>query len=69
MPLSIEVEQEEDGRWLADAPDLPGVSAYGPTSAEAVAKVQSLGLRLLADRLDRGDRLPDRFADVFAVRS
>jgi hypothetical protein len=50
MSLPIEVEQEDDGRWLAEIPDLPGVLAYGPTPDEAIAKVRDLGIRALADR-------------------
>jgi predicted RNase H-like HicB family nuclease len=55
MPLPIEVEQEDDGRWLAEIPDLPGVLAYGATQAEAIARVQALGLRTLADRVEHGE--------------
>jgi predicted RNase H-like HicB family nuclease len=55
MPFIIEVEQEDDGRWLAEVLDLPGVLAYGPTRQEAIERVQSLSLRVLADRLDHGE--------------
>jgi predicted RNase H-like HicB family nuclease len=58
MPLTIEVEQEDDGRWLAEVPALSGVFAYGQTRAEAVEHVQALALRVLADRLDHGDCFP-----------
>lgn len=51
MKFSIEHEQEEDGRWLAEAPELPGVLAYGATAEEAMAKAEVLGLRVLAERL------------------
>jgi predicted RNase H-like HicB family nuclease len=50
--LTIEHEREEDGRWLAGAPELPGVLAYGATEKEAVAKAQALALRVLAERLE-----------------
>ena len=66
MPLTIEVEQEEDGRWLAEMPELPGVLTYGPTRQEAIDRVQALGLRVLADRLDHGEPVPP-MAAVFAV--
>jgi predicted RNase H-like HicB family nuclease len=56
MNLSIESEQEEDGRWLAEVPQLPGVLAYGVTRDEALAKAQVLALRVLADRLEHGER-------------
>ncbi len=66
MPLPIEVEREEDGRWLAEIPDLPGVMAYGATHAEAVARVQALGLRTLADRVEHGEEIPSGAAALFA---
>jgi predicted RNase H-like HicB family nuclease len=58
VPLTIEVEQEEDGRWLAEVPDLPGVLTYGLTRQEAIERVQILSLRVLADRLDHGEPVP-----------
>ena len=67
MPLPIEVEQEDDGRWLAEIPDLPGVLAYGVTPAEAISRVQALGLRALADRVEHGEEVPAGVADLFAV--
>ena len=57
--MRLEVEQEEDGRWLAEAPALPGVMAYGASREEAIAKVETLALRVLADRLEHGERAPD----------
>jgi predicted RNase H-like HicB family nuclease len=66
MPLTIEVEQEEDGRWLAEVPDIPGVLAYGQTRDEAIERVQALSLRVLADRLDHGEPVP-QMSSVFAV--
>ncbi len=56
MNLSIESEQEEDGRWVAEVPQLPGVLAYGADREEALAKAQVLALRVLADRLEHGER-------------
>jgi predicted RNase H-like HicB family nuclease len=67
MPLPIEVEREDDGRWLAEIPALPGVLAYGATQDEAVARVQALGLRVLADRVEHGEQVPDGVAGLFAV--
>lgn len=52
MTFTVEYEQEEDGRWLAEILELPGVLAYGQTSEEAVAKTQALALRVLADRIE-----------------
>jgi predicted RNase H-like HicB family nuclease len=56
--MRLEVEQEQDGRWLAEAPELPGVLAYGGSREEAIAKVETLALRVLADRLEHGERVP-----------
>jgi len=66
MPLTIEVEREDDGRWLAEVPDIPGVLAYGQTREEAIERVQALSLRVLADRLDHGEPVP-QMGSVFAV--
>jgi len=56
--LVIEYHRETDGRWLADIPALPGVTAYGPTKKQATAAVQALALRLIADRLEHGEAVP-----------
>lgn len=56
--LTIEIEQEEDGRFIAEIPELPGVMAYGQTKEQAVAKVEALALRTLADRLEHGEPTP-----------
>jgi len=55
----VEIEHEEDGRWLAEVPELPGVLAYGASASEAQAKVQALALRVVADRLEHGEARPD----------
>ena len=55
MDFSIECEREEDGRWLAEVPQLPGVLAYGATADEAMAKAEVLALRVLAERLENGE--------------
>jgi predicted RNase H-like HicB family nuclease len=60
MPLTVEIEQEDDGRWIAEVPDLPGVLAYGPTRQEAIERAQVLALRVMADRLDHGGAVPPR---------
>ena len=59
MTFSIETEQETDGRWLAEVETLPGVMAYGTTKTDAVAKVQALALRVLAERLEQGEAVPE----------
>ena len=56
--LKIESEREEDGRWIAEVPALPGVLAYGDSDALARARAQALALRVIADRLDTGEPLP-----------
>jgi predicted RNase H-like HicB family nuclease len=53
MTFTVEYEQEDDGRWLAEVLELPGVPAYAATSEEAIAKAQALALRVLADRLEQ----------------
>ena len=50
--FEIEFEQEEDGRWIAEIPELPGVMAYGATKGEAEAAVEALALRVIADRIE-----------------
>ena len=52
MKFTIETEQEVDGRWIAEVRELPGVLVYGRTRDEAITKVEALGLRVLADRLE-----------------
>ena len=64
--MRIEIEQEEDGRWLTEIPDLPGVMVYGATPEEAVARVKALALRVLADRLEHGETIPE-LVEVFSV--
>ena len=59
MKFRIEVEQETDGRWLAEVEALPGVASYGTTRTDAVAKVQALALRVLAERLEHGEAVPE----------
>ncbi len=53
MSYNIEFELEDDGRWIAEIPSLPGVMAYGSTKDEAAYKVESLALRVIADQIDR----------------
>lgn len=58
MQLTLEVEREEDGRWLAEVPELSGVLAYGATQAEAMSKAEVLALRVLAERIEHGEAKP-----------
>lgn len=55
MPLSLEIDREEDGRWIAEIPSLPGCMAYGVTRDEAVRLVEALALRIMAERLEAGN--------------
>ena len=64
--MKIEIEREEDGRWIAEVPELPGVMAYAKTQAQALAKVEALALRVIADRLDHGESIPE-LRELFAV--
>jgi len=64
--MKIEIEREEDGRWIAEVNDLPGVLAYGKTRDEAISKVEALALRVIADRLDHGERIPE-LDELFAL--
>ena len=59
MKFRVETELEEEGRWIAEVPELPGVLAYGSSAAEAQAKVQALALRVVADRLEHGEAGPE----------
>lgn len=65
--LTIEIEREDDGRWLAEVPALPGVLAYGATRGEARQAVEALALRVLADRIERGEAVPPETLMVFAA--
>ena len=57
MTLTVELEREEDGRWIAEVPAMPGVLCYGQDRDEAVAGVQALALRVIAERLENREAL------------
>ena len=63
--MTIEIEREDDGRWLAEVTELPGVLTYGNSREQAAAHAKALALRVLADRLDHGEDVPD-IAPLFA---
>ncbi len=67
--FQIEVEREEDGRWIAEIPRLPGVMVYGKTKHDAIRSVRALALRVLADRIERAKSLPAREFSVSIARS
>jgi predicted RNase H-like HicB family nuclease len=64
--MKIEIEREEDGRWIAEIPELPGVMVYGDSRNEAISRAEALALRVLADRLEHGEEIPE-LKEVFAV--
>jgi predicted RNase H-like HicB family nuclease len=64
--MRIEIEKEEDGRWIAEIPELPGVMVYGDTRKQAIAKAEALALRVMADRLEHDEEIPE-LREVFAV--
>jgi predicted RNase H-like HicB family nuclease len=67
QPIRVEIDFEEDGRILASVPDLPGVMAYGNTEAEAIRKVKSIALQVLADMIESGEDVPDPLKVLFAA--
>jgi predicted RNase H-like HicB family nuclease len=62
MQIVLECEREEDGRWLAEVAQLPGVLAYGRSSEEALAKAEALALRVLAERLEQAEAGPSNIS-------
>ena len=65
ITFKVETEREDDGRWLAEVLELPGVLAYGDSPQAAVAKVQALALRVVAERLEHGEAGPDLLSISF----
>ncbi len=59
MKFHLELEREEDGRWIAEIPTLSGALCYGATREEAIRRVETLALRILADRVEAGDDVPE----------
>lgn len=66
MSLAVELEREDDGRWIAEIPELPGVLAYGGSRDEALRAVQTLALRVVADRLEHGEPVPQAVLEAFS---
>ena len=65
ITFKVETEREDDGRWLAEAIELPGVLAYGETQEAAVSRVQALALRVMAERLEHGEAGPELLSISF----
>jgi predicted RNase H-like HicB family nuclease len=66
MCLTVNLDQEDDSRWIAEVPELPGVLVYGETQDDAIAKAKALSLRVLADRIEHGEPVPE-MDDLFLV--
>ena len=66
-PIRVETELEEDGRILASVPDLPGVMAYGNTEIEAIRRVKTIALQVLADMIESGEEVPEPLRVLFAA--
>jgi predicted RNase H-like HicB family nuclease len=64
--MKVEIDREEDGRWIAEIPELPGVIVYGITRNQAISRAEALALRVLADRLENEEEIPE-LKEVFAV--
>ncbi len=62
MKFTLDCEREDDGRWLAEVSELPGVLAYGSSANEAMAKAEVLALRVLAERLEHGEAQPQEIS-------
>ncbi|HEX5083953.1 MAG TPA: type II toxin-antitoxin system HicB family antitoxin [Blastocatellia bacterium] len=67
MDFTIEIEQENDGRWIAEVLELPGVLVYGQTAEDAKAKAQALALRVVAERLEHGEIASNLVSVSFAT--
>ena len=65
--LKIEIEQEEDGRWLAEVTALSGALAYGATEAEARSRAAALACRIIADLIEHGEAVPEEARELFAL--
>ena len=65
MRLDIELDQETDGRWIADVLGMPGVIVYADSPEEALVKVKVLALRVLADQIEHGEIAADSLSDLF----
>ena len=64
--LKIDVELEEDGRWIAEVPAVPGALAYGATAEQARSRAAALACRAIADLIENGEAIPDEASNLFA---
>ena len=65
--IKIELEREEDGRWIGEVPALPGVLVYGASEADARTKAIALALRVIADRIEHGEAVPAEARELFVA--
>lgn len=65
--IRIEISREDDGRWIAEVPDLPGVLVYGADEADARKKAEALAFRVIADRIEHGEPVPAEARRLFAA--
>ena len=65
--IKIEIEREDDGRWIGEVPALPGVLVYGETKSDARTKAIALALRVIADRIEHGEPVPAEAQDLFVA--
>ena len=67
MQFTVEIEQEMDGRWIAEVLEIPGAMKYGSTKNQAIAHAEALALRILAERLENGEQLVEPIHINFAA--
>ena len=67
MRFTIEIKREEDGRWIAEIAEIPGAMTYGESRSEAIARVEALALRVLAERIEAGEQPAEPFSITFAA--
>ena len=67
MTLTVEFDREEDGRWIAEIPEIPGCMVYGASREDALGRAEALALRVLADRIEHGEASPEEASVTFIV--
>jgi predicted RNase H-like HicB family nuclease len=66
-PIAVHLDREADGRWIADVPELPGVTVYGSSEEEAMANAKAMALHVIADRIEHGEPVPDGVDSLFSA--
>ena len=67
VKLTIELDREDDGRWIAEAIELPGVMCYGETRDQAISNAEKLAIEVIADRIAHGEMLSSALAVSFSI--